>query len=56
MNALEPVPLEYRGQYDVVHIGLFCLVLRSADDFAAVLQHVIGLLGKLIRDRVHLLL
>ena len=46
LDALKPVPRNLVGQYDVVHIGLFSLVLRSKSDFEALLKHVIDLLGR----------
>ena len=45
LDAFGPVPANLRHKYDIVHIALFCLVIRLPKYFESLLQHLLGLFG-----------
>ena len=46
LDVFEPVPEEYKGKYDVVHIRFFTPVVRKGDP-GSVIRTALDLLSKL---------
>ena len=47
LNVFEPVPEEYKGKYDVVHIRFFTPVVRNGDP-GSVIRTALDLLSRLL--------